>query len=120
MPDLRTIGFNEVRDRITGNRLEVYGALLDNGPKTGSEIAAFLKWDVTSVRPRLTELVECFHAETTGRRRNHEHEFRALTPSQALAKHAGQNAPPVPVAPVFQPAAPQLSISQTQQAFLFT
>jgi hypothetical protein len=98
--DLRPVGFYEMRERITGNRLEVYARLLDNGPATGSELAAAMGWPVTSVRPRLTELLDLLHAEPTGKRRNSEHEFRALTASQAQAAHAAAFPPP----PVQEPA----------------
>lgn len=85
--DLRSIGFAEVRDRLTGNRLKVYNALVAHGPSTACEIAQRIGWDKTSVRPRLTELVDIFHAKATGLRRNHEHEFRALSAAEAKQLH---------------------------------
>lgn len=85
--DLRAIGFSEVRGRITGNRLEVYSRLLAHGPATGSELAAVMGWEVTSVRPRLTELCDLHHATATGKRRMCEHEFSALSTPQAEALH---------------------------------
>lgn len=88
--DLRSVGFAEVRDRLTGNRLKVYAALVAYGPSTASEVAKDLGWDKTSVRPRLTELVDMLHAQPTGVRRNHEHEFRALTDTEAAALHAAK------------------------------
>lgn len=85
--DLRAIGFSEVRGRITGNRLEVYSRLLAHGPATGSELAAVMGWEVTSVRPRLTELCDLHHATATGKRRMCEREFSALSTPQAEALH---------------------------------
>lgn len=85
--DLRSVGFDEVRARLTENRLRVYDSLLMRGPSTGSEIAAYMRWTVLSVRPRVTELCECFHAVATGERRNGEHVFRAVQPAEAMAMH---------------------------------
>lgn len=86
--DLRSVGFAEVRERMTGNRLEVHQALLGRGPSTAKELADAMGWDKTSVRPRLCELCQAFHAAPTGARRNHEHEFRALTEEEARIAHA--------------------------------
>ena len=96
--DLRAIGFSEVRGRITGNRLEVYSRLLAHGPATGSELAAVMGWEVTSVRPRLTELCDLHHATATGKRRMCEHEFAALSTTAAEAMHeaATRRAAPAP------------------------
>ena len=85
--DLRSVGFSEVRERLTGNRLTVYEALLTRGPSTGSELAAFMRWTVLSVRPRVTELCDCYHATATGERRDGEHVFRAVQPAEAMAMH---------------------------------
>lgn len=85
--DLRAIGFAEVRDRLRGNRLAVYTALVERGPSTGSELAAHMKWSVLSTRPRVVELCDMFHAQATGVRRNHEHEFRALSAAEAKQLH---------------------------------
>lgn len=120
--DLRAVGFSEVRERITGNRLTVYDALLSAGPLTGSELAANMGWPVTSVRPRLTELCDLLHAVTTGKRRAHEHEFRALTASEALAAFAAQPIPaelprPAPIAPTAH--ATRALSDQFQSGFLF-
>lgn len=85
--DLRAVGFAEVRDRLTGNCLKVHAALSLRGPSTCSELAAAMGWPVTSVRPRVTQLVDLFHAQPTGIRRNHEHEFRALSAAEAKQLH---------------------------------
>lgn len=88
MPDLRGIGFSEVRARLAGNRLAVYDALLQRGPSTGSELAKAMGWSVLSVRPRLTEVVDMFHGQPTGERRDGEHVFMALPTAQAQQLHA--------------------------------
>lgn len=84
MKDLRPIYFSEAKERLIGNRLAVYDALM-RGPCTGTELAARIGWPVTSVRPRLCELRELRFAETTGVRREGEHEFRALSQVEAQA-----------------------------------
>ena len=81
--DLRSVGFAEVRARLTGNRLAVFEALCKRGTATAIELAEIMKWDKCSVRPRLSELVDMCHARPTGVRRNHEHEFEALSPTEA-------------------------------------
>ena len=83
MKDLRPIYYHEAKDRLIGNRLNVYDALRNYGPLTGTELAARMGWPVTSVRPRLCELREMRFAETTGTRRDGEHEFRALSHEEA-------------------------------------
>lgn len=85
MTDLRPIYFNEARARLVGNRLAVYDALMAHGPATGSELSKAMGWQVTSCRPRLTELRAIHAAIETGIRRNGEHEFRALTAAQMQA-----------------------------------
>lgn len=81
--DLRSIHWDEVRGHVTSNREKVYLALLNHGPCTAKELAHRIGWDKTSVRPRLTELQELFHARPTGKRRNDEHEFEALSHAEA-------------------------------------
>ena len=85
--DLRAVGFSEVRERLTSNRLTVYDALLSRGPSTGSELAAYMRWTVLSVRPRVVELQAMFHAAATGERRDGEHVFRAVQPGEAMELH---------------------------------
>lgn len=82
MTDLRPIYYHEARARLVGNRLRVYMALMEAGPSTPKELAARMGWDVTSVRPRLTEMRQIHAVNTTSIRRNGEHEFRALTAAQ--------------------------------------
>lgn len=85
MKDLRPIYYHEAKDRLIGNRLAVYDALLQLGPATGTVLSDFLGWPVTSVRPRITELRELRFVETTGKRIDGEHEFRALSHAEAQA-----------------------------------
>lgn len=92
--DLRAIGFEEVRGRLTGNRLAVFEALCKRSKGTAIELAEVMGWDKTSVRPRLTELVEMFHARPTGVRRNHEHEFEAIGAEEAKKLHAAAKTQP--------------------------
>ena len=88
--DLRAVGFEEVRSRLTGNRLAVYEHLLKRGTATAIELAEVMGWDKTSVRPRLCELVAMHHARPTGVRRNHEHEFEAVSVKEAEALHLAE------------------------------
>jgi len=85
--DLRSVGFSEVRERLTANRLTVWEALLNRGPSTGSELAAYMRWTVLSVRPRVVELQAMYHAAATGERRDGEHVFRAVQPAEAMKLH---------------------------------
>jgi len=86
--DLRSVHFSEVRDRIAGNRQIVWASLLRCGPATCTELAAAMHWDKCSVRPRICDLRGAFHVVETGRRRNGEHEFRALTEVEAEEYHS--------------------------------
>lgn len=87
MNDLRYANFAEVRASLTGNRLACWEQMLEHGPCTCTELASRMSLKVTSVRPRVTELVDAFHAVTTGTRRNHEHEFRAVLAAEAMQLH---------------------------------
>lgn len=88
MKDLRPIYYHEARERLVGNRLAVYDDLLTAGPMTARELAARMRWEVTSVRPRLTELRDDLAVIETGERRNGEHVFRARTTFEIQAAFA--------------------------------
>lgn len=88
MTDLRPIYFNEARARLVGNRLAVYMALMEAGPSTPKELAARMGWDVTSVRPRITEMRNLLAVRETGNRRNGEHIFRACTAEEMRHEYA--------------------------------
>jgi len=76
--DLRVPHFQEIRHTLTGKRLEVYNALARVVSATPTELAGVMGWDKTSVRPRLTELVDMGRAAATGARRNSQHVFIAI------------------------------------------
>jgi hypothetical protein len=102
MTDLRPIYYREARERLHGNRLAIYDLLLGHGPSTAKELATACGWEVTSVRPRLTELRQICHVVETGDRRHGEHVFRALPAAEARALLESQQ--PAPVAPTVTPA----------------
>jgi hypothetical protein len=77
--DLRLPHYQEIRHTLIGKRLEVYRALASAGASTPTELAGVMGWDKTSVRPRLTELVDMGRATTTGTRRDSQHVFFAIT-----------------------------------------
>ncbi len=116
MTDLRPAHFAEIRASITGNRLAVYEALLAHGPATAKELADRMGWDKCSVRPRICELRDAFHAVETGERRNHEHVFAALEPEAARLAYASakerEMPPAAPAAPVAAPPDPELPAEQ--------
>jgi len=76
--DLRSPHFQEIRHTLKGKRLEVYNALVRVTSATPTELSSIMGWDKTSVRPRLTELVDMGRAAATGTRRNSQHVFIAL------------------------------------------
>jgi len=76
--DLRLPHYQEIRHTLIGKRLEVYRALASAGASTPTELAGVMGWDKTSVRPRLTELVDMGRATTTGTRRDSQHVFCAI------------------------------------------
>jgi transcription initiation factor IIE alpha subunit len=83
--DLRHANWQEIRAYVASGRAKVYAALREHGPCTAKELAERMQWDKTSIRPRLTELCQAYHAQPTGERRNSEHVFTALSPEQAHA-----------------------------------
>lgn len=83
MKDLRTANWNEVRAYVAAGRAKVYAALREHGPCTAKELSAHMGWDKTSTRPRICELLQAYHAQPTGERRNGEHVFFALSPEDA-------------------------------------
>ena len=76
--DLRPIGYEEVQPSLKGNRLEVFRALQQHGPATGSELALAMNWPPTSVLPRVSELYKQGWAQATGIRRGGRHVFLAV------------------------------------------
>jgi DNA-binding MarR family transcriptional regulator len=74
-----------MRAKEEGNRLRPHSIFLRQdsdrvGPaSTPTELAGVMGWDKTSVRPRLTELVDMGRATTTGTRRDSQHVFFAIT-----------------------------------------
>lgn len=60
----------EAREKVSSeNRIRVLGVILSSSvPLGASEIAETLCWDVTSVRPRLCELVDAGQIEAVGKR----------------------------------------------------
>lgn len=75
--DLRPTAWHELREGLEGHRLDVYNALAARA-STCSELAARIGWPVTSVRPRITELRQMGLVDTTGARRDHQHEFAVV------------------------------------------
>lgn len=62
--DHRNETFENVKDRIAGDRKLVFEALKEYGPCTTRGLAECMEWDILNVRPRITELcqigfVEC-------------------------------------------------------------
>lgn len=89
MNDLRPVHFSEIADTLSGKRVDVHQALGSQlRPCTPKELAGKMGWDVTSVRPRLTELRQAGLVETTGDRRNGEHVFRFVSLAEAQRRAA--------------------------------
>ncbi len=88
MSDLRSIHWRDIRDTLCGKRMTVHSRLALAGCVTGTELANLMQWQVTSVRPRLTELQQAGLAEPTGERRNGEHVWKwvALATAEARAR----------------------------------
>jgi transcription initiation factor IIE alpha subunit len=76
--DLRITHYREIRHTLSGKRLEVHDALSRVVSATPTELASIMCWDKTSVRPRLTELVDMQRAAITGERRNNQYVFKAI------------------------------------------
>ncbi len=76
--DLRPPHYAEVLPKLAGNRLKVYEGLVMYGPATPIELAGYIRWDKTSVRPRLVELRKMDLVMATGERRNGEHVFMVV------------------------------------------
>jgi predicted ThiF/HesA family dinucleotide-utilizing enzyme len=88
MKDLRHVHFSEVVKKFTGNRVIVYNAFVRlKQPSTCIEVAGHLDWDVTSVRPRVTELRGMFFVYATGVRRYGEHVFAVRSAEAAEKAH---------------------------------
>ena len=95
--DFRNATFAEIQSTVTGQRQDVYQALRSHGPCTTRELAERMGWDILSVRPRVTELVELFLVECVGGVRGREGVYRALSWAEGQAlynrtKHAAQDA----------------------------
>lgn len=79
--DFRNATFEQIRERLLGDRLAVYHALLSAPrPLTTRELAAAMGRDPFSVRPRVTELCQLGMAEPAGAggRRGREGRYAAV------------------------------------------
>lgn len=89
--DYRNATFADLRNRLHGDRLSVLEALQLHGPTTTRALSEAMQWDILSVRPRITELVQLGLAElvidASGKRGN-EGVYRALTTQEAEALFA--------------------------------
>jgi hypothetical protein len=74
--DLRFAHYNEVAPSLSVRRSLVFAAFQAYGASTCEEVAAKLCWEVTSVRPRCTELYQARKLVRTGERRNKQYVFR--------------------------------------------
>lgn len=88
MSDLRTIHFNAIKATLAGKCQRVHDALGARPPCTAKELADAMQWEVTSVRPRLTQLKDVGLVETTGERRNSENVFRYVSRATAELRAA--------------------------------
>lgn len=82
MSDKRLPNWREIRHTLGGKRASVHNALAYYGPRTPKELADDMAWDKTSVRPRLTELLQSGLCRTTGRR-DGEHVYRYVSLAEA-------------------------------------
>lgn len=73
--DLRLEHYNEVLPSLNERRAQVLRAFTAYGPATCEEIAGYLHWQVTSVRPRATELYQMKKLIRTGERRDKQYVF---------------------------------------------
>lgn len=81
--DLRSVHYETIAETLRGKCALVHAALSNLPPQTPTELAEWMKWQVTSVRPRLTQLRAAGLVELTGLRRNHEHVVRAVSRQEA-------------------------------------
>lgn len=84
--DFRTATFRELQGRLVYLRLSVWEALAHHGPCTTRELARECGFDLLTVRPRVTELVQmgfavCVNEDEAGK----EGIYRALTVAEAEA-----------------------------------
>ena len=78
--------FAELKNRLVHLRLSVYEALLEHGPCTTRELARACEIDILTVRPRITELLQCgFVVDISEDGQGHEGIYRALTLAEAEA-----------------------------------
>jgi transcription initiation factor IIE alpha subunit len=77
--DLRKPQWLEIRDTLAGKCQRVHDALGAHNRFTAKELSVAMGWEVTSVRPRITQLKDAGLVEETGERRNGEHVFRYVS-----------------------------------------
>lgn len=98
MSDLRPVHYAEVADSLRGKCNDVHQALGFCQPTalTATELATRMDWEITSVRPRLTQLKAAGLVEATGERRNHEHVFRFVSLAEAQRRAREREAAAAP------------------------
>ena len=103
MSDLRKIHFAEIRNTLIGKRAVIHDRMRLFSPCTPRELSEQIGWDKCSTRPRCTELLQAGLLETTGIRRNGEHELRfvPLAVAEARAREVEQRAMTAQQMPLF-------------------
>ena len=76
--DLRNATFAGLRQRLDGQRRDVYTAWVTHGPGTTREIAEKCGIDLLTLRPRTTELCEIGLVELWGSTRTSEGVYQAV------------------------------------------
>lgn len=78
--------FKDLQRQLICLRLSVYEALLEHGPCTTRELATACSIDLLTVRPRMTELLQCgFVVDISEDGQGHEGIYKALTLTEAEA-----------------------------------
>lgn len=90
--DIRDANWEDLRDRLRGERLDVHAALLRRGPSATRELAESMgRSEPTSIRPRVTELCQMGFARCVGRRGN-EGIYEAIAIGEARAAFVARRA----------------------------
>ena len=75
--DIRNENWDSMKDRLSGDRSDVYFALLDAGAVTTRELAQLMSRAVEDIRPRVTELCQVGFAELVDRK-GHDGIYQAI------------------------------------------
>jgi hypothetical protein len=83
--DIRDMNWEQMQEHVGGLRASALAAFREHGPGTTRQVAARAGWELLSLRPRATELLQLGFLELVGRE-NHEGVYLARSDAEVRGR----------------------------------